>query len=343
MSCPPPLRCTLHLATPFHTHGCLWLPLISMCRAPYFLHTFATGGSREQHLACAQIARVDGPSRAECWTRILEDGTMEIRLLAHLSGEYRVYVSLSGTRVLGSPYTLQASRHVFVYCYICLILRLSRGTLAYCYSFAHVTLLAAAFHPLRVVLFCRWPLIPEGTRFERRKTISVISFLPHPVPAARTPRHAVHPKVHPHLLLEAPHRFLLPEAQTRLSTENPICNLRNLPTEGRHLRNLPLAARTLRAGSRALHQAYTAPNVQESHTVQTARGMGGLKARLVPAPVASPTCRDPQQAACTTRTASTTRAQDLWPPALSPKHTDRSVLIQASRRNVNQATSHVIV
>lgn len=57
-------------------------------------------------LVSAVCARVDGPSRAGCSTRALSSGTVEIQILAHLSGTYRLYVTLGGHRIANTPYSL---------------------------------------------------------------------------------------------------------------------------------------------------------------------------------------------------------------------------------------------
>ena len=49
--------------------------------------------------SAAVAARVDGPSKADCMTRVLADGTVEVTMVAHLSGPYRLNVTLGGQRI----------------------------------------------------------------------------------------------------------------------------------------------------------------------------------------------------------------------------------------------------
>jgi len=55
----------------------------------------------------AVVARCDGPTRPRCAVRARADGSLDVTVLAELSGEYRLHVWVSGTQLPACPYTLR--------------------------------------------------------------------------------------------------------------------------------------------------------------------------------------------------------------------------------------------
>ena len=52
-------------------------------------------------------ARVDGPSRPPISVVELCEGTFEVRATFHVSGDYRLHISIGGVPVIGSPFAMR--------------------------------------------------------------------------------------------------------------------------------------------------------------------------------------------------------------------------------------------
>jgi hypothetical protein len=64
----------------------------------------------ELHLAVAQgavVARADGPTRPRCAVRARGDGSIDVTVMANLSGDYRLHIWVNGAQVPACPYPLR--------------------------------------------------------------------------------------------------------------------------------------------------------------------------------------------------------------------------------------------
>jgi hypothetical protein len=62
----------------------------------------------EQAVAVGSVvARVDGPSRPKCAVRSRNDGSLDVTVLAQLSGDYRLHVWVGGTQLPACPFPLR--------------------------------------------------------------------------------------------------------------------------------------------------------------------------------------------------------------------------------------------
>ena len=55
----------------------------------------------------AVVARVDGPTRPKCAVRARNDGSLDISVLAQLSGDYRLHVWVGGTQLPACPFPIK--------------------------------------------------------------------------------------------------------------------------------------------------------------------------------------------------------------------------------------------
>ena len=85
-------------------------PPLSLSLSP-FPHRFDnTLPPHELHLAVAQgavVARADGPTRPRCAVRARGDGSIDVTVMANLSGDYRLHIWVNGAQVPACPYPLR--------------------------------------------------------------------------------------------------------------------------------------------------------------------------------------------------------------------------------------------